>query len=494
MTKTEPIIILGAGLGGLSAAIHLAASGRRVVIFEKNETIGGKVSEIHQDGFRWDTGPSVITMTPVFEELFKTASRKLSDYLTLHPIEPLTRYFYPDGTVIDATLNHVKMLEQIQAIHPRDVEGFLRFLSYASRLYRIVSPVFIHAPPPSLKSFLKVSPWDALQVDGLRTMQNTIDRYVSSPQLRQLLGRFATYVGASPYQAPATLNVIAHVELNQGIWYPKGGIYRLVEAFTKLALELGVEINTHSEVTSIDILDEKVHGIHLADDTFHPADAIIANLDVSTVYRKLLVSHSIPRHRIAKMIKCDLSCSGFILLLGIKGYHPELLHHNILFSENYPHEFHQIFHQGVPPQDPTIYIAMTSRSTPEDAPAGHENWFVMVNVPPIQPNWNWEYRAEEYSSLVLAKLAERGFDIRERIISKRFITPLDLQRHTGARLGALYGISSNNRLSAFRRPHNRDPEIRGLYFAGGTAHPGGGVPMVTLSGKVASQLLIEDGF
>ena len=235
--KDQPAVaIVGAGIGGLSAAIRLAAAGCRVAVYEQNPRPGGKMGQVLQDGFRWDTGPSVITMRPGFEELFAAAGRRLDDYLELLPVEPLTRYFYGDGTCIDATRDLARMAQQIEQLDPRDVEGYLDFLEYAARLHRITGPVFIYNQPPTLRSFLGVPPSDMVRVDPWLTMDGAIRRRVHSPHLRQLLGRFATYVGASPYQAPATLSVIAHVELTGGVWYPRGGIYAISDAIQRLAV------------------------------------------------------------------------------------------------------------------------------------------------------------------------------------------------------------------------------------------------------------------
>jgi phytoene desaturase len=487
-------IVIGAGIGGLSAAVRLAAAGRKVLMLEQNDTAGGKMGEVRAGGYRWDTGPSVITMRHVFEELFAAAGREMADYLTLQPVEPLTRYFYPDGTVFDASRDLTRTLAQIRKIDERDVEGCLRFLAYVARLHRIVGPVFIYDEPPRLSSLFKVSPLDALRVDGLRTMSQAIHSFVQSPHLRQLLGRFATYVGASPYQAPATLNVIAHVELNQGVWYPRGGIYRLAQGLARLAEELGVKIHTNSTVCSVELEAGQVRGVTLDDGSFLHAAAVVANVDVATVYDQLLPASAVSRRRLEGLQAAERSCSGFIMLLGVRGTHAELAHHNIFFSTDYRREFEEIFKQGVPPSQPTIYVAITSKTTPKDAPPGCENWFVLVNAPALGSGWNWERQAPGYKKRVLEHLAARGFDVREQIEVEKILTPIDLERLTGARRGALYGASSNNRWAAFRRPHNRASDVKGLYFAGGTTHPGGGVPMVTLSGKVASQLLLEDGY
>jgi len=260
---TDPIVIIGAGVGGLSAAIRLAAQGRQVLVLEKNDQVGGKMSEKREQGFRWDSGPSVITMLPVFEELFRAAGKDLGDYLTLEPVNPLTRYFYPDGTQLDLYSDLPATLEQIERIAPRDVEGYQRFLAYAAEIHRITGPVFIYNEPPQISRLLKVNPGDVRKVDPMRTMQQAIESHVRSPHMRQLLGRFATYVGASPYLAPATLNVIAHVELNEGVWYPQGGIYSIALALQRLALELGVEIRTGCQVEQIEVFTGQARGVEL---------------------------------------------------------------------------------------------------------------------------------------------------------------------------------------------------------------------------------------
>jgi len=487
----KPVVIIGAGIGGLSAAIRLAAAGRRVVMLEQNPAAGGKMSQIVQDGFRWDTGPSVITMRHVFEDLFAAAGRRLDDYLTLLPVDPLTRYFFPDGTRIDATRDLARMAEQIAAIDERDVEGYLDFLEYAARLHRITGPVFIYNQPPTLRSFLGVPPTDMVRVDPWLTMDQAIRRRVRSPQMRQLLGRFATYVGASPYQAPATLSVIAHVELTGGVWYPAGGIYQIAAAMQRLAIELGVEIRTDAPVAGIDVTGGRATGVLTAAGERIDAAAVVANVDVATVYDRLLPS-AVGSARRASLRRLETSCSGFVLLLGVEGEHPQLAHHNIFFAQDYRAEFDDIFRRGVPPDTPTVYVAITSKSDPSHAPPGHENWFVLVNAPALGPRFDWTQQSDAYRGRVLDMLAGFGLDVRDRIRSQVTLTPQEIQQMTGAWRGALYGISSNQALNAFRRPHNRCADVCGLYFAGGTTHPGGGVPMVTLSGKVAAELVLND--
>ncbi|GAB4495362.1 MAG: phytoene desaturase family protein [Anaerolineales bacterium] len=489
MTQS-PIYILGAGIGGLSAAIHLAARGYNVTVLEQNPTVGGKMAEITENGFRWDTGPSVITMRGVFDELFSAAGRRIEDYLTLLPVEPLTRYFWPDGLSLDLSRDLPRTAAQISALAPRDLEGYLGFLAEAARLHRITAPVFTYGPPPSLESLQHVTLQDALSVDVLSTLQQSIERRVRHPHLRQLLGRFATYVGASPYLAPATLGVIAHVELTEGVWYPQGGIYQIARAYERLAQELGVEIRLNAKIREICTHGQQVSAVILETGEILPAQTILSNIDVTTTYG--LIQSERARLKLASLMKRDVSCSGVVLLLGVEGTFPELAHHNIFFSSDYSREFQQIFSERVLPDDPTLYLCITSKTDPSHAPAGCENWFVMVNSPPLPVGEGVGVRdTAAVTELLLDRLARVGLDVRDKIRSQRLLTPLDIQKNTGAFRGALYGISFNDRFAPFKRPHNRS-EFKGLYFAGGTTHPGGGVPMVTLSGKLAADLIMFD--
>jgi diapolycopene oxygenase len=488
----DKIVIVGAGIGGLSAAIHLAASGREVIILEQNVAVGGKMRRIEEGGFTWDTGPSVITMRHVFEQLFATAGRRMEEYLTLLPVDPLTRYFYPDGVVFDALRDLSATASQIEKIEPRDVEGYLEFLAYAAKLHRITGPTFIYDQPPDLRTLARVSPFQLLEVDPWLTMDQAIRRRVRSTHLRQFLGRFATYVGASPYLAPATLSVIAHVELTGGVWYPQGGIYEIARALARLAEELGVEIRTEAGVQQVMAHNSRASGVRLTSGEVIGAEAVIANVDVTSVYQHLLPAEiATPSRRRARR-RLETSCSGYVMLLGVEGEHPALAHHNIFFSRDYQREFHDVFDAGRPPMDPTVYVAITAKRDRDHAPVGCENWFVLVNAPAAGPGFDWHAEEAAYRDRVFATLAENGFDVRNRIQSEVRLTPVDIARMTGAWRGALYGVSSNQALNALRRPHNRCPHLGRLYFAGGTTHPGGGVPMVILSGKVAAQMALTD--
>jgi phytoene desaturase len=357
-------------------------------------------------------------------------------------------------------------------------------------MYRITAPVVLYHDPPTPRDILGLPLADVLRVD-LRSMDRAIDGHVRSPYLRWLFRRYATYLGASPYQARAFLNVISHVELTAGLSYSLGGTVAIARAYQRLAQELGVEIRTNARVTQIEVENGQVAGVALEDGTRLPAQAVVAGVDATTVYHDLLPESAVSR-RLRRWTQRPFSCSGFVLYLGIEGQHPQLAHHNLFFTDDYRAEFDAIFGRGVPYADPTIYVAITSKSDPDHAPPGCENWYVMTNVPPTGPGWDWDQQAAGYRNRVLARLADLGLDVRDAIRAEQMWTPVDIQRRTGAWRGALYGHSFNPWLASFQRPHNRSREVRGLYFAGGTTHPGGGVPMVTLSGRTAARLLLRD--
>ena len=487
-----PIVIVGAGVGGLSAAIRLAAAGMPVIVLEKNDLPGGKMREIRIDGYRWDTGPSVITMRHVLDDLFRSVGHRLDDYIDLQPVQPLTRYFYADGTLLDASSDPMQMAEAVAVVARNDVDGYKAYLAYAEQIYQITAPVFIYDHPPTLRSFLRVPSTEWLKVDPFRTMRGAIEAYVQSTRLRQLLSRFATYVGGDPYKAPATLNVIAHVELNGGVWYPHGGVYQIAASMARLAQKLGVRLLLNQPVKAITVQQDRITGVELADGSTIATNCVISNVDVTTTFKHLLPQTNSVRKRLKQLSRFAPSCSGFVMLLGIEGKDERLAHHNILFSEDSRAEFDAIFKHQVPADDPTVYIAITSKTDPDHAPHNGENWFVLVNAPALSASYDWQTKAQAYRNRILDVLAHRGFDVRSRVQAERFLTPEDMQQMTAAWRGALYGPSPNSHWAAFRRPHNRSNVIKGLYFVGGTTHPGGGVPLATLSGKVVAEMVLAD--
>ncbi len=487
-----PIIVVGAGLGGLSAAIHLACQGRQVLVFEKNDLIGGKLNLVQAAGYTFDTGPSLFTMPWVVRDLFAAAGRDVHDYLDLIQIEPTCRYWWPDGTAFQAWQTMPQLVQEIARLSPLDVEGFFRFLAHAARIYRIVAPAFLLQPFDGLRDLLTP---DILrhgwQIDSLRSVDTAVRHFFRSPYLQQVFNRYATYNGSSPYLSPATFNVISYIEFAEGGWYLRGGMYQLARALGRLAQELGIDIHTGVEVVEVLHRNEQVYGVRLSDGQSIAAATVVINADPRYTYQHLLHGQS----RIAaRLQRLEPSCSGFILLLGIDRIYEQLAHHTIFFSKNYPCEFAAIFQKRVPAADPTVYVCATSLSDPHLAPPGHMNLFVLVNAPALTDRVRWVRESPAYRDTIIHKLERMGLsNLRQHIVYEQMITPEDLQQRYYAAGGAIYGLASNTRLAAFMRPPLRAHGLRCLYFVGGGTHPGGGIPLVLLSGKaVARRIMIDE--
>lgn len=491
-TKSRTIII-GGGLGGLSAAIRLAAQGRGVRLLEKNQTLGGKVNIHRAHGYSFDTGASLLTMRHVLEDLFASANRRMEDYLQLEALEPICRYRWPDGTLFDASSELAKTEREISAIAPEDVAGFRRFLADAKQKYEVAERTFLAHSLNDLPKLLRPRyARDLALISSWRTLDAHVNRYFRSPRLRQLFNRFATYNGSSPYRTPATFALIPYVEFGLGAWYVRGGMYELPAALARLAVELGVEISTDAEVEQIVIQAGRVSGVRLKNGELLSCEQVIANSDALETYRSLIGSEARKSYSDQKISKIEPSCSGFVLLLGTNRRYGQLAHHNIFFSGDYPAEFRALFAEMRPAADPTIYICATSRTDPTQAPTGHENLFVLVNAPATDERTNWETEAKPYRDLIVSKLESYGLEnLHQAIDYEAILTPRDFQLRYGAYRGAIYGLSSNSRMSAFLRPPNQARDIKGLYFAGGSTHPGGGIPLVLLSGKMAAELLMR---
>ncbi|WP_029215071.1 phytoene desaturase family protein [Kallotenue papyrolyticum] len=487
-------IIVGGGLGGLAAAIHLARLGLRVRLLEKNEQLGGKLSQVVADGYRFDTGPSLLTMPWVVRELFAAAGQQADDWLTIVPVDPICRYVWPDGTRWEHHRALPDLIADIARLAPQDVIGFFRLMAFGARIYQATAAPFLLAPFRGWHDFLTPRlVRDAPALDAFHTLDQAVRRYLRSPYLRQVFNRYATYNGSSPYRTPATFAIIPYIEFATGGWYIKGGMYVLVQALQRLAERLGVAIETRSEVVEVLVRDRRARGVRLADGRELPAARVIVNSDALHGLRHLVA----PEHRRhwsdRRIDRQEPSCSGFVVLLGIDRDYPLLAHHTLFFSSDYPAEFRAIFERQVPAPEPTIYVAATCRSDPDHAPPGGMNLFVLVNAPALSERVAWEREAGGYRDLVIRLLERRGLpDLQRHIRYEQLITPLDFAERTRSWRGALYGAASNQPLAAFLRPPLRAPDVRDLFFVGGATHPGGGMPLVLLSGRAVAGLIARE--
>jgi len=487
------VVIVGGGLGGLAAGMVLSHNGFKVTILEKNNTLGGKLQEIHStNGYNFDVGPTLITLPFVFENLFKQVGRSLDDYLKLIPLEVSCQYHFRDHSTFNAYTDPQKFKKEFKHVFSDKPEAWELYYGYIKRIYEATKDNFIFNPL-TLGALFKQNPLNFFHIDAFSKVHAANERYFHDPRVQQFLNRFPTYVGSSPYIAPATLNVIPYVELAFGSYTIKGGLYRLVDAFKTVCEEEGCHIHLNQEVQQILVENKKVNGVKLKSGETIPCDAVVSNSDAAHTYLNLLNCDEHTYIKPGKIKKWEPSCSGFILCLGINKQHCELEHHNIFFSENYKQEFNEIFKKTTPASQPTIYVSISSKTNPKDAPKSCENWFVLVNAPHTTDKVDWEKIKYAYRDQILAELEHFGFyNLKDHIKFEYILTPKDLQTRYHAFHGAIYGTSSNKRTSAFLRPKNRSPYVKGLYLATGSAHPGGGTPMVTLSGTFAANLLMQD--
>ncbi|HEY8291577.1 MAG TPA: phytoene desaturase family protein [Thermomicrobiales bacterium] len=494
------VAVIGAGMGGLAAAVRMAVRGASVTVFEQGPRPGGKLNQWACDGWTFDTGPSLLTMPWALRDLFAAAGCALDEALTLDPVDPVCRYSFTDGSHLDVTTDSARMAANIEALSPRDVPAFFRFLAYTGDLYATAAEPFLHHPMRAgtlarerdTLFRLGFRPRDLAKVASLRSVHGTVRRFFHDPRLRQVFDRYATYNGSSPYYAPAAFCLIPFVEFSTGAWHPRGGMYRIAEALNALAEWCGVTLRLASPVAAITHRAGKATGVRLLSGEEIAADAVISNVDVLTTYERLLDvdAPGIWTMR-AALRKREPSSSAFLLLLGTRRTFPALPHHSIFFSDNYRAEFTDIRSRRMPPTDPTIYLCRATATDPSAAPPGCDSLFVMVNVPYLDGRTDWQAFAPHYRDAVLRALRRRGLDIEPEIAVEAIWTPETIMHAYGAQRGAIYGFASNGRGAAFLRPPNQSPIIQNLYFAGGSTHPGGGVPLALLSGKIASDLVLE---
>ena len=484
------INVIGAGLGGLAVSCLMANKGHEVTILEKNERPGGKIGEVQAKGFRFDTGPSLLTMPFVLEHLFSLCGADINDYIDIQPVNPICRYFYRNGTRFDCYKDSGVNIAQIQEFAPKDVQAYKEFREYSEQLYERTKDAFLYNPLYGLSDLSSLKLTDFFKIDAFKTVAERIDTMFKSAELRQFFKRFTTYNGSSPFQAPATLNVIPHVELAMGGYYLDGGIYSLIESLVELGSKLGVTFKYNTEIQRIGIADGKVSGVTDVNGHHYESDLVISNADAAETYLNFVTDSEVSLLKQKKINGLEPSCSGFVLLLGVNKQYDNLTHHNIFFSDDYRREFDQIFNDKVMPDDPTIYVANTSHSNPGHAPEGGSNLFVLVNAPYLSEEYNWQEQEKQYKEKVVTELENRGLNnLSNHIVFSETITPRDFYQQYRSNKGSIYGTSSNSKFSAFLRPRNKSRSIEGLYLVGGSTHPGGGIPLVTLSALHATELI-----
>ena len=484
------IVVIGAGLGGLSAACLLSSKGHDVLVIESNKFPGGKMHEVEKRGFRFDTGPSLFTMPFVLDKLLHECGTTIENELTLLPLDPLCRYFFSDGTTFDNYLDKEKNELELKKFAPTEIKAYNSFLNKAKQIYDKTASAFIFNPLFDSADFSSLNPLDLMNINAFSSVHKEVNKQFDSKYLRQFFKRFATYNGSSPYLAPGTLNVIPHVELNQGGYYVQGGIHSITEVLFNIAKQQGVKFKFNCGAKQIHCVNQVVKGVYNNKGKLYEADLVVANSDATYTYSKLLSKNVVSARKRKRIKQVEPSSSGFVMLLGVEKVYDQLKHHNVFFSSDYKHEFHQIFEDKVMPDDPTIYVANTSYSDPEHAPEGCSNLFVLVNAPYLSKRYKWKDHKREIANQVVHILEEKGLkNLKKNLVYRKIYTPKDFKDIYKSNKGSIYGTSSNSKLSAFVRPRNKSKEIKGLYFVGGSTHPGGGIPLVVQSALNAAELI-----
>lgn len=494
MTKNPPpLAVIGSGIAGLSAAIRLAVRGKQVVVFEQNSYTGGKVTAFEKDGYRFDMGPSLFTMPHLVEELFEIAGKDPKEYFQYYTHDEVCRYFWLDGTRLTLFPSIRKNKEAIENVFGEESgRQAERYFEDARQKFELTAPFFLEQSLHKAKTFLTPNVLKVIaQIPrlGLLSTLNEVNKgYFNEPKLVQLFNRYATYNGSSPYKTPGIMQMISHLEHGMGTHFPKGGMHAISQSLTRLALDLGVKFELNSRVNEILTQNNRITGINV-NGKLRKVNTVVCNSDVKHVYSQMLPD-DVPRPK--KILDQEPSSSALIFYWGVGRTFPELDLHNIIFSENYELEFARINSDGPFWEDPTIYIHISNRLEISDAPQGKDSWFVMVNVP-YDRGQNWDDIIQKLRVEILQRISHVvGTKIEPLIESEEILTPREIQDRTSSVGGALYGTSSNDRMAAFLRQANKCNSVKGLYYCGGSAHPGGGVPLCILSGKIAAEWIEED--
>jgi phytoene desaturase len=487
--RRHKIAVIGSGIAGMATAARLAYNGYNVTVYEKNNYPGGKLGLLLQDGYTFDTGPSLFTQPYVLANLFSDCGKDLKDYLSYQPLHINTQYFYEDGTTLTAYNNHGLLLGEIHDKLGIDTSNVAKFLHTAANAYNNIGTFFLDEPIHEWKTWFSKRIPKALAHLRLPYLLQSMHNYHSAqlkhPKLVQLFDRFATYNGSDPFKAPAMLSMIAHLEMNEGAYYPKGGMMSITHALFNLCKDMGVHFEMNNQVEQIVTDNNTVTGL-VVNSVLHHYNLVVSNSDVYFTYRKLLQDNNVA----AQLKKQERSSSAVIFYWGINKQFPELDLHNIFFSNDYRAEFNNLFHTKSVYSDPTIYVNITSKMERNHAPEGCENWFVLINTSAqadLQPADIAAIRQHTISKL--SRMLNT--DMAEHITSEAVLTPAMIESRTGSYMGALYGTASNSPMAAFKRHSNKSMKYKGLYFAGGTVHPGGGIPLCLRSGKLAANAILH---
>lgn len=488
MSRTH-VRVIGAGLGGLSAAISLAQEGYAVTIHEKNAKIGGKLNVLKERGYTFDLGPSILTLPHIFERLFERSGRRMHDYIPIRTLRPHWRNFFEDGLVVDLDPDPARMAEEARKAG-EDPENVRRFLEYSARLYDLVNEGYFERGLDTSKEFADFyGLWKFPKFDLFRTMHGGVKRFLKTQAMQDIFDYFIKYVGSSAYHAPAFMNCLPTIQFRYDLWYVDGGLYHIALGLQRLMDELGVVVRLNNEIVEVRKDGERLTGLVTSDGEFHPADIVVSNMEVIPAYQRLLHEDEKFLHSLEMF---EPACSGLVLELGLDCQYPQLAHHNFFFSGDQREHFHTVFRKRQLPPDPTIYLVAASRTDPTVAPPGCDCLKILPHIPYLDeanPLTRDDYLA--FKDQVVDKLERMGLkDLRRHIVFEHCWTPLDIQQQYYSNKGSIYGVVSDRfKNLAFKAP-KQSVKYPNLFFVGGSVNPGGGMPMVVLCGQHVARKVV----
>ena len=489
----KKIVVIGSGFGGLAAAIRLQSRGYEVTIMEKNQMVGGHAYQFKKNGYTFDMGPSLVTAPDIIQKVFQVAGKKMENYLDLIALDPFYRIYFHNGSFLDYTGDSERMKAQMRQFNSHDAENYDRFIEKTALLYQAVITDGLGSRPFSnWGTMLNFLP-QALKLNALVSAYSFAKKYFKDPRHRFAFSFHPLFIGGSPFRAPAVYQMIPYLEKKGGVWFTRGGMYSLVQAFEKVFKEIGGKILVGTEVQKIKVSRQKVEGV-IAKDHFYPAEAVISNADFAHTYGTLIDSEHRKKWKNWRLNLVAYSMSAYLLYLGVKKSYPKLLHHTLILSQRYKELVRDIFDRKILPDDFSMYLHVPTRTDPSMAPPGCESMYILIPVANLKGKIDWNTMNKPFTEKVIQFL-EKDFgleNLQKNIAVMETFTPLDFKKSRNNHLGSAWGVEPRLTQTAVFRPHNKSEDIEGLYLVGASTHPGAGVPGVLLTAETTENVIVNN--
>jgi phytoene desaturase len=489
----KKIVVIGSGFGGLAVAIRLQSRGYEVTIMEKNQMVGGHAYQFKKNGYTFDMGPSLVTAPDIIQKVFQVAGKKMENYLDLIALDPFYRIYFHDGSFLDYTGDSERMKAQMRQFNSHDAENYDRFIEKTALLYQAVITDGLGSRPFSdWGTMLNFLP-QALKLNALVSAYTFAKKYFKDPRHRFAFSFHPLFIGGSPFRAPAVYQMIPYLEKKGGVWFTRGGMYSLVQAFEKVFKEIGGKILVGTEVQKIKVSRQKVEGV-IAKDQFYPAEVVISNADFAHTYGTLIDSEHRKKWKNWRLNLVAYSMSAYLLYLGVKKSYPKLLHHTLILSQRYKELVRDIFDRKILPDDFSMYLHVPTRTDPSMAPPGCESMYILIPVANLKGKIDWNTMNKPFTEKVIQFL-EKDFgleNLQKNIAVMETFTPLDFKKSRNNHLGSAWGVEPRLTQTAVFRPHNKSEDIEGLYLVGASTHPGAGVPGVLLTAETTENVIVNN--